>query len=54
VREHVQRLGRVLRMRPGKRAVLYEVLTRGTAEAGMSERRRQHGAYAGREGESPP
>ncbi|MCI0570111.1 MAG: DEAD/DEAH box helicase, partial [Myxococcaceae bacterium] len=45
VREHVQRLGRVLRMRPGKRAVLYEVLTRGTAEAGISERRRQHGAW---------
>jgi len=54
VREHVQRLGRVLRMRPGKRAVLCEVLTRGIAEAGMSERRRQYGAYAGREGESPP
>jgi superfamily II DNA or RNA helicase len=46
VREHVQRLGRVLRMRPGKRAVLYEVLTQGTAEAGISERRRQHGAWA--------
>lgn len=54
VREHVQRLGRVLRMRPGKRAVLYEVLTRGTAEAGMSERRRQHGAYAGRDGAPTP
>src|SRR5690606_23970407 len=45
VREHVQRLGRVLRKRPGKRAVLYEVVTRGTTEGGISERRRQHGAY---------
>ena len=46
VREHVQRLGRILRKRPDKRAVLYEVYTDVAAEAGISERRRQHDAYA--------
>lgn len=46
VREHVQRLGRILRHRPGKRAVLYEVCSAQTAEASISERRRQHTAYA--------
>ena len=45
VREHVQRLGRILRRREGKRAVLYEVITKGTGEEGLSERRRDHGAY---------
>lgn len=45
VREHVQRLGRILRRREGKRAVLYEVCSEGTAESGISERRRQHRAY---------
>ena len=46
VREHVQRLGRILRKRPDKRAILYEVFTDVAAEAGISERRRQHVAYA--------
>ena len=45
VREHVQRLGRILRRREGKRAVLYEVCSANTAESGISERRRQHRAY---------
>ena len=45
VREHVQRLGRILRQRPGKRALLYEVCSAQTAEASISERRRQHRAY---------
>jgi len=45
VREHVQRLGRILRKDPGKQAVLYELLTRDTAEQGTSGRRRQHDAY---------
>lgn len=45
VREHVQRLGRVLRRREGKRAVLYEVVTRGTLETRTSDRRREHSAY---------
>lgn len=38
-REHIQRLGRVLRPRPGKEAVLYEVVTRDTTEENISERR---------------
>ncbi len=46
VREHVQRLGRVLRKKPdGGRAVLYELVAGGTSEAFVSSRRRQHGAY---------
>lgn len=45
VREHVQRLGRVLRKRGDKRAVLYELVTKDTAEAGTSQRRREHDAY---------
>jgi superfamily II DNA or RNA helicase len=45
VREHVQRLGRLLRKVDGKQAMLYEVVSRGTAEEFTSERRRQHGAY---------
>jgi len=47
VREHVQRLGRILRPRPGKQAILYELITRGTAEEQISDRRRQHEAYGG-------
>ncbi|HYV39615.1 MAG TPA: DEAD/DEAH box helicase family protein [Gemmataceae bacterium] len=45
VREHVQRLGRLLRKQPDKQALLYEVVAGGTAEEFTSERRRQHGAY---------
>lgn len=45
VREHVQRLGRVLRKAEGKRAILYELVAAGTAEAFTSERRREHDAY---------
>jgi superfamily II DNA or RNA helicase len=45
VREHVQRLGRILRKREGKRAVLYEVVTASTSEVHTSERRREHDAY---------
>jgi superfamily II DNA or RNA helicase len=47
VREHVQRLGRVLRRREGKQAILYELVSAGTGEAGTSERRRAHSAYRG-------
>jgi len=47
VREHVQRLGRILRKSGDKRAVLYEVVTRGTVEEYTSNRRRQHSAYDG-------
>jgi superfamily II DNA or RNA helicase len=45
VREHVQRLGRILRPREGKRARLYEIISAGTSETGTSERRREHDAY---------
>jgi superfamily II DNA or RNA helicase len=45
VREHVQRLGRLLRKVGDKHALLYEVVSRGTAEEFTSERRRQHHAY---------
>jgi superfamily II DNA or RNA helicase len=45
VREHVQRLGRVLRKQEGKTARLYELVTGGTSEARTSERRRDHVAY---------
>lgn len=45
VREHVQRLGRLLRKHGDKQALLYEVVTRDTAEELTSERRRQHHAY---------
>ena len=45
VREHVQRLGRVLRARAGKRALLYELVTARTTETFTSARRRDHSAY---------
>jgi superfamily II DNA or RNA helicase len=45
VREHVQRLGRILRRGEEKRAVLYEVVAEDTAEEFVSTRRRRHSAY---------
>ncbi len=45
VREHVQRLGRILRQGEGKRAKLYELVSSGTGETFTSERRRDHAAY---------
>jgi superfamily II DNA or RNA helicase len=45
VREHVQRLGRILRHRSGKRAVLYELVAKNTAEYYVNQRRRMHHAY---------
>lgn len=45
VREHVQRLGRILRKQGDKRAILYELITANTGEAFTSERRREHSAY---------
>jgi superfamily II DNA or RNA helicase len=44
-REHVQRLGRILRPGQGKRAILYEVVSAGTSEEYTSARRRRHDAY---------
>ena len=48
VREHVQRLGRILRNQAGKKAILYELITLGTTEIYTSKRRREHGAYQSR------
>jgi superfamily II DNA or RNA helicase len=46
VREHVQRLGRILRTAPGKeQAVLYELVSANTSEESISDRRREHNAY---------
>lgn len=40
-REYIQRLGRILRPREGKRAILYEIVTRGTKEQLASRKRRK-------------
>ena len=40
-REHVQRVGRLLRPREGKRALIYEMVIRDTAEVGQAARRRE-------------
>ena len=45
VREHVQRLGRILRKAAGKRALLYELISAETSETFTSTRRRDHIAY---------
>ena len=47
VREHVQRLGRILRGRPGKQAILYELVAKDTGETHVSKRRKRHHAYQG-------
>jgi superfamily II DNA or RNA helicase len=39
-REHVQRVGRLLRPGPDKRALVYELVTRDTLEVGQARRRR--------------
>jgi superfamily II DNA or RNA helicase len=44
-REYVQRLGRILRKRENKTAVLYEVICRKTVEEGISQRRRRKVKY---------
>lgn len=41
VREHVQRIGRVLRPAPGKTAVVYELITRGTVDERIAAGRRR-------------
>jgi len=45
VREHVQRLGRILRPREGKQAVLYELIVADSLDERTSARRREHDAY---------
>ena len=52
VREHVQRLGRILRPRQGKRAVLYELVAADTTEVHASERRRKRAVYGGDEADA--
>jgi superfamily II DNA or RNA helicase len=44
-REYIQRLGRILRKRENKTAVLYEVICRKTVEEGISQRRRRKVKY---------
>jgi len=39
-REYKQRLGRILRKREGKLAILYEIVSKGTSEVGISRRRK--------------
>lgn len=39
-REHVQRVGRLLRLTPGKRALVYQLVARRTIEVGRARRRR--------------
>lgn len=48
VREHVQRLGRILRRKEGKEACLYELIALRTHEERMSRQRRKHEAYGGK------
>jgi superfamily II DNA or RNA helicase len=40
-REFIQRLGRILRKREGKEAVLFELVSQDTAETRMSRRRKE-------------
>ena len=44
-REHIQRLGRILRKQPDKEAVLYEVVTAETTEEFISQRRSESQAF---------
>ena len=54
-REHIQRLGRILRKLPGKEAILYEVVTQGTTEEHISRRRGAGEQFRGqREGVENP
>jgi superfamily II DNA or RNA helicase len=45
-REYVQRIGRVLRPAPHKRALVYELLTTGTTEARRASARARHAPWA--------
>lgn len=44
-REYVQRLGRILRKKGNKEAILYEVIARGTVDEGIAQRRRSKVKY---------
>lgn len=50
VREHVQRMGRVLRPRPGKRAAIVELVCHGTLETRRAQRRRLPHTRSGGDG----
>jgi superfamily II DNA or RNA helicase len=50
-REHIQRLGRILRKQPEKEAILYEVVTADTAEERISERRSNANQFRGAQAE---
>jgi superfamily II DNA or RNA helicase len=52
-REHIQRLGRILRPQPGKEAVLYEVVTSETTEEQISKRRSDADQFRGARREEP-
>jgi len=45
VREQTQRIGRVLRPRQGKQAIIYELVCRNTIEEFRARRRRKNGAF---------
>jgi superfamily II DNA or RNA helicase len=45
-REHVQRIGRVLRPAPDKRAIVYEIVTRGTTDERRAYARGRHAPHA--------
>lgn len=53
-REHIQRLGRILRKTPDKEAVLYEIVTAGTTEERISERRSDADQFRARDEEPLP
>jgi superfamily II DNA or RNA helicase len=52
-REHIQRLGRILRKSPGKEAVLYEVVTADTTEEQISRRRGDSAQFRPAASETP-
>jgi superfamily II DNA or RNA helicase len=52
-REHIQRLGRILRKQPGKEAILYEVVTRDTTEEGISRRRSEGAQFSDAREQTP-
>ncbi|HVF51393.1 MAG TPA: DEAD/DEAH box helicase family protein [Pyrinomonadaceae bacterium] len=52
-REHIQRLGRILRKQPDKEAILYEVVTSETTEENISSRRSAGEQFRGASEERP-
>jgi superfamily II DNA or RNA helicase len=47
--EYIQRLGRILRKRENKTALMYEVVARATMETGIAQRRRRQLKYSVRQ-----